>query len=478
MSDGVGEFLSRVEMAEAVGGAWSSWPSVDATGIATDTREWMERKLFIALRGDRFDGHAYLADAFAKGAVGAVIDRSWSDRDGGYGPVLRVDNTRTALAKIASAWRKSLSALTVSAVTGSAGKTTTRRLIEAACAMRGETVVSLKSFNNDIGVPLTLLSARRTHRFLVAEIGMNHPGEILPLAQLVSPRVAVVTMAGRAHLEGMGSLEAVAKEKASIFLALPAMGCAVMPSEAGPLSDAIEGIGLAHRGIRQIRFGGCDRADVRLIERRPSSAGSQRLSMRVSAAILPQGSKDRRVEFDCALPGEHNARNAASALAAALALGVDLDDAIRGIASVVPSEMRFVREEHRGVTFFNDTYNANPDAMLAALRTFAELTVNASRRVALLGEMRELGSDAAQLHREIGKEAAATSLDAIIAVGPFATEVKDAYQHGGGRGAAMAFAEFGSDAMDAALSHATPGTHVLVKGSRGARMERFLAEFR
>ncbi len=478
MSSESPEFLSFDEIAQALGSEWSSVPRAHPTGVATDTREAMQGKLFIALRGDRFDAHDFLDAAFAQGASGTIIEQSRVAQSRVAGPTLAVENTRRALAELARAWRSKLTDLTVAAVTGSAGKTTTRRLIEAACATVGKTCASVKSFNNDIGVPLTMFAARKSHAFLVAEIGMNHPGEILPLARIVSPHVAVVTMAGRAHLEGMGSMEAVAEEKASIFSALSDGGCAVLPSDAGPLTDAIERLALPRRGVRVIRFGSEAHAEVRLLSRAPATEAKQRVRLQIAASLCTAEQSAQVVEFDCALPGAHNARNAAAAIAAALALGVDLDAAIRGVEAVVPSEMRFVREDRRGVTFFNDTYNANPDAMLAALRTFAELAARAPRRVAFLGEMRELGANAAGLHREIGREAATTGLDAMIAVGPFACEVKDAYEQEGGRGTALAFEEFGSDAMEAALRHATPGTSVLVKGSRGARMERFLAEFR
>ncbi|MSR42064.1 MAG: UDP-N-acetylmuramoyl-tripeptide--D-alanyl-D-alanine ligase [Phycisphaerales bacterium] len=478
MAEAALDFLSASSISRVLQGTWNCAPRSNPVGVATDTRESMEGRLFVALKGDRFDAHEFLPQAFAQGAVGAIVERGTACSCDVPCSLLVVDNTRAALAVLATAWRHELSALTVAAITGSAGKTTTRRLIEAACASTAATSASVKSFNNEIGVPLTMLSVRRQHRFLVAEIGMSHPGEILPLTRIVAPEVAVVTFAGRAHLEGMGSIEAVAQEKASIFEALASGARAVMPAEAGPLADAIARLKLPERGIQCVRFGTSADADVRLVRRTASTTGSQHIEIFARAGVFATIPAARTVQFECALPGEHNARNATAALAAALALGIDLDAAVRGIGTVVPTDMRFVREDRQGVTFFNDTYNANPDAMLAALRTFAELAAGADRRVAFLGEMLELGPSAATLHREIGHAAAAASLDALIAVGPYASEVKDAYELGGGRGIAFAFTEFGSEAMDAARAHTTPGTHVLVKGSRGARMERFLAEFR
>ena len=472
------DFLTAPAIAAAVRGTWTSAPRCEAVGIATDTRESMQAKLFVALRGDRFDAHDYLSQAFEQGAMGAIVERVPDGIEAAKFPLLCVNNTRAALADVASAWRGTLAALAVAAVTGSAGKTTTRRLIEAACAQVGETSASVKSFNNDIGVPLTMLSVRAQHRYLVAEVGMNHPGEILPLAKIVAPHVALITLAGRAHLEGMGSIEAVAKEKASIFESLARGATAVFPAGQGPLTNEVRALELARRGIREVRFGASEDAEVQLVSREVLPDGSQTIEIAVRGGVFASIPQSVKVQCVCSLPGEHNARNATAAIATALALGVDLASVLQGIGSVVPSEMRFVREERLGVTFFNDTYNANPDAMLAALRTFAELAASAPRRVVFLGEMRELGAEAAELHREIGRAAARTSLDALIAVGPFAREVADGYRVEGGLGATMEFAEFGSDAVDAARSHATPGTHVLIKGSRGARMERFLAELR
>ena len=467
------DFLTAPAIAAAVRGTWTSAPRCEAFGIATDTRESMQGKLFVALRGDRFDAHDYLSQAFEQGAMGAIVERVPDGIEAAKFPLLCVNNTRAALADVASAWRGTLAALAVAAVTGSAGKTTTRRLIEAACAQVGETSASVKSFNNDIGVPLTMLSVRAQHRYLVAEVG-----EILPLAKIVAPHVALITLAGRAHLEGMGSIEAVAKEKASIFESLARGATAVFPAGQGPLTNEVRALELARRGIREVRFGASEDAEVQLVSREVLPDGSQTIEIAVRGGVFASIPQSVKVQCVCSLPGEHNARNATAAIATALALGVDLASVLQGIGSVVPSEMRFVREERSGVTFFNDTYNANPDAMLAALRTFAELAASAPRRVVFLGEMRELGAEAAELHREIGRAAARTSLDALIAVGPFAREVADGYRVEGGLGATMEFAEFGSDAVDAARSHATPGTHVLIKGSRGARMERFLAELR
>lgn len=458
-------------------------PSSEATSLTTDSRDDLAGACFVALKGERFDGHDFVARAATAGAAFAIVERApdaatLAALPPGFG-LLRVASTRAALGAIAHAWRRSILRLRVIAITGSAGKTTTRRLLEGICAEVGVTHASPKSFNNDIGVPLTLLSTPDEAKFLVAEIGMNHPGEILPLTEMAEPEAAVVTLAGRAHLEGLGSVEAVAREKASILAGVSAQGVGVVNGDNPPLLEAVRALDEEGRAPRIVTFGTGPGCEYRLAGRRPWRDG--RLGQEIDV-VVPRGRRDESDpvglrSYALAMAGEHNARNAAAAIAVATEMGIP-DEAIRaGLAKVGASDMRLEKLEIAGRTVFNDAYNANPDAMIASLGAFAELTADAVRRAVVLGEMRELGPDARALHEEVGRAAAAVlgSGDRIIAIGPHANSLVEAARAAGFAGGAESAGEFSDAFAEEAAGRIPPEAVVLLKGSRGARMERFLA---
>ena len=453
-------------------------PASDPSSLTTDTRDEMRGACFVALVGEKFDGHAFIVQAAKAGASMAIIERALSAEESegladfeqaGFG-LVRVRSTRRALGALAHAWRRSILKLRVVAVTGSAGKTTTRRLLEGILSEAGPTHASPKSFNNDIGVPLTLLSTPDEAQFLVAEIGMSNPGEILPLTEIVEPEGAIITLAGRAHLAGMGSIEAVAAEKASILEAVPEHGFAIINGDNPPLLAAVERLVATGRAPDRVAtFGLSPGCDYRLVHRSPTAFGqSIEIAFPVGAAGFEEG-EPRQRGFELRMPGEHNALNAVAAVAAATELGVPWECIGAGLAKVAASDMRLERVEVDGRAVYNDAYNANPDAMIASLRAFAELASGISRRVAILGEMRELGPDA-------GAHAAANlgPLDALVAVGPHAAALVAAARTAGFTGQTLhadAFSE--AVAIDAA-ELAPRGSAILLKGSRGARMERFL----
>ncbi len=471
-------FLTPEVMRVATGGRWLRQPSPGLTleGIALDTREPMPGKAFVALRGERFDAHDFAADAVERGAALLVLERlpdAVAPRVPAHIAVLEVADTKRALADLARAWRAELTGTRVVAITGSAGKTTTRRLVESVLATELSGSASPKSFNNDIGVPFTILAAKREHRFLVLEIGMNQPGEILALATLARPDISVITMIGRAHLEGLGSVEAIAREKSAILV---------------PLDDSVPGagprLGIVHgdsptlepairtRGVRAPlrRFGqrGAD-LDLRLTARTPTAQGQR---------IVVNGAR----HFDLALPGEHNAVNALAAIAVGDAFGISEAHIREGLARVEPAAMRLERVERGGVRFFNDAYNANPDAMAASIRAFAELTSETpERRVLVLGDMLELGDQAAALHREVGSVAAAvaraTPIALVIAVGTQAAATIEGLRTEGFAGEAHAFDRIDERTLASIQTAIRPGDRVLLKGSRGSRMERVLEAF-
>ncbi len=450
-------------------------PTAEPSSLTTDTRDELAGACFVALVGEKFDGHAFVAQAAKAGAALAVVERELTEAERagvpeGFG-LLRVASTRRALGLIAHAWRRSLLKLRVVGVTGSAGKTTTRRLLEGILSEVGPTHASPKSFNNDIGVPLTLLATADSARFLVAEIGMNHPGEILPLTEMAEPEGAIITLAGRAHLEGLGSVEAVATEKASILEGVAEHGFGIVNGDNPPLLAAVERLAGTGRAPARLRtFGTGASCDYRMVERAPRPSG-QRIVVQ-----FPPGSEPRQAAFVLAMPGEHNARNAVAAIAAAVEMGVPVRAIEAGIAKVAPADMRLERVDVAGRAIFNDAYNANPDAMIASLRAFAELAGGFARRTAILGEMRELGADARALHAEVGAHAAANlgGGDAIVAVGPYAAALVEAARTAGFVGDTL-HAEAFSEAFAIEAAALTPASSaILLKGSRGARMERFL----
>ncbi|MFM7133915.1 MAG: UDP-N-acetylmuramoyl-tripeptide--D-alanyl-D-alanine ligase [Planctomycetota bacterium] len=459
-------------------------PGREAVSLTTDTRDDLAGACFVALRGERFDGHDFVAQAAAAGAAFAIVERVPEESvlaalPEGFG-LLEVASTRAALGAIAHAWRKSILRLRVVAITGSAGKTTTRRLVEGILSEAGPTHASPKSFNNDIGVPLTLLSAPDEARFLVAEIGMNHPGEILPLTELAEPEAAIITLAGRAHLEGLGSVEAVATEKASILAGVSATGVGIVNGDNPPLLEAVERlIDAGTAPSRIVTFGLGAGCDYRLAGRTPIDGGLCGQSIEV---VIPRSRRDEddldgRRTYRLAMAGEHNARNALAAVALATEMRIPDECIRRGLEKVAATDMRLERLSIAGRTVFNDAYNANPDAMIASLGAFAELAASAPARVAILGEMRELGSDARVLHAEVGRAAARVlgPTDLLVAVGPHVDALIGGAVASGFTGRSAGAAEF-SEAFAAEVAARIPaGAAVLLKGSRGARMERFLA---
>jgi UDP-N-acetylmuramoyl-tripeptide--D-alanyl-D-alanine ligase len=458
----VGEFWNLESVRSAVGGSWLARPESPAAlagGAAIDSRVLAPGEVFFALRGEHTDGHRHLAHAHRAGAGLAVID----DPDGaGTLPaglaVLRVPDARAALGRLAAAYRGALGSLRVIAVTGSNGKTTTTRMIDACLRTRLHGHCSPKSFNNDLGVPLTVLGARAGDQYLLCEVGANAPGEIEPLSRIIRPQVVVVTSIGRAHLAGFGSLEGVAAEKASLASHLEPGGVVVLDADApalGPWRARFE---------RVITFGVASDADLRV--------GGVRSDADGLAFTL-----NERDGFRVPMIGGHNAHNAAAAIAVARRVGI-VDDAIRAaLAGFAPPEMRLARERVAGMDIINDAYNANPDSMLAALRTLRDVAAPGARRVAVLGDMLELGDGGPAAHLETGRAIAAEGLaDAVVLVGPLAALAGEPLARAGIGVTALESVAGGGAAR--AVSLLCAGDTVLLKGSRTVGLERVLAALR
>ena len=421
---------------------------VTVEGVSTDTRAIAKGALFIALAGERFDAHDFLDQAMAAGA-GALLVADAGKLPAGVSAVV-VDDTRLALGRLAAAWRARF-ALPVIAVTGSNGKTTTKEMIAAILKVaHGAAVLSTRgNLNNDIGLPLTLLGLSAAHRAAVIEMGMNHPGEIAYLAPIGAPTVALVTNAQRAHLEGMGDLDEVAREKGSIFTGLPADGVAVINAD-DAYAEYWRGVA-AGRPVRSFAIDGA--ADV---------VGKVRQHGLETAIDLsaPEG----EVHIALRIPGRHNARNAVAAAAACLAAGVPMAAVVAGLESFSGVKGRLQRRAgQQGAEILDDTYNANPDSVRAGIDVLASTI---GRKLLILGDMGEIGEACAQYHDEIGGYAKSQGVDLLFALG----EATKAAVRNFGDGARH-FCQV-DKLIAAAEKELGPDTTVLVKGSRFMKMER------
>jgi UDP-N-acetylmuramoyl-tripeptide--D-alanyl-D-alanine ligase len=419
---------------------------VDISRVHTDTRSVEAGDLFVALRGERFDGNAFAAKALAAGAVAALVERDDALPAGASGIV--VDDTRRALGAIARAHRHRV-APKVLAVTGSNGKTTVKEMLAAILRrVHGDAAVLATegNLNNDIGLPLTLLRLEPQHRFAVCEMGMNHAGEIAYLCGIAEPDIAVVNNAGTAHLENLVTLEGIARAKGEIVQGLGEAGIAVLPQ-----TDRWLALWQQLAGTRRTGTFGLDAgADI---------AGSTGDDGSVSMTHAGATATCR-----LAIPGRHNAHNACAAVAAAVVAGVELPDAVAALEGFGGAKGRLqVKRAANGATLIDDTYNANPDSMKAAI---AVLASRAQPRILVLGDMGELGPDEAELHREIGEAACAAGLKSLLATGELSRHTVAGF----GAGAE----HFASHAalIDALRARLTPATTVLVKGSRFMRMEQ------
>ncbi|MGD9692763.1 MAG: UDP-N-acetylmuramoyl-tripeptide--D-alanyl-D-alanine ligase [Phycisphaerales bacterium] len=453
----------------AVAGQWIARPAAhpsQITGVSIDSRTVNQGEAFIALRGDRFDAHHFIPQAISRGASLILLERDSAlpSRDS-LPPnlsAIRVPDTRKALMRLARAHRQSLDGTKVIAVTGSNGKTTTVRLIDAALSSRFRGIASIKSFNNEIGVPLTVLRARKGDNYLICEVGMNAPGEIAQLAEIVEPDIAVITSIGRAHIENFGSVDGIALEKGSLLRFLRPQGLAVIPTTNPRLSE------LARKAPNVVTFGRDDDANLRITS--SSHVQSDNLTTRLRVTL------NNRFTLDLPLLGEHNATNAAAAVAVARRLGLEEDAIASSLASASPPDMRLQHKHINGIDLYNDAYNANPDSSIAAITAFSYLAADAPRRVVVLADMLELGDLAEQGHREVADAIlSAPNIDKVITVGEHSLYAANRLLEKWPRERVTMLSEFdaGSDhGAYRALSALRAGDAVLLKGSRAMRLER------
>ena len=431
----------------------------DIVTVETDTRALSRGALFVALRGERFDAHDFLADAAAAGAAAAMVDQHHVDTHGEPAPLplLVVEDTRVALGALAAWWRARFD-IPLIGITGSNGKTTVKEMCAAILGARAEreghapataVLATAGNFNHDIGLPLTLLRLRPTHRAAVIELGMNHPGEIAYLTNLARPTVAIVNNALRAHLEGLGSVDEVAAEKGAIYQGLGKNGVAVINAD-DAFAAYWEGLNSAHKIVTfSIEHDATVRAEAR----------PQRLTVKLALRTAAG-----RIECTLQVPGLHNARNATGAAACCLAAGATLDDVCAGLSAFAGTRGRLQRRDAMGgATVLDDTYNANPDSVRVAIDVLA---ATPGRKVLVLGDMGELGASSAQLHDEVGGYAKSQGVDYLLALGTASAVAARNFGPGGSHYAQM------NDLVTALKKLLDADTAVLVKGSRFMQMER------
>lgn len=428
-------------------------PGSTATTLCTDSRALKAEDLFLALRGDNFDGHGFIAEAARRGAIGAVVEELAPECPEGFAQI-QVGNTLAALQDMAACYRRSLP-LKVLAITGSNGKTSTKDLSAAVLGQRFKVTATDGNFNNHIGLPLTMLRTRAADQVGVFEIGMNHPGEVAPLAAMAKPDAAIITNIGVAHIEFMGSRAAIAQEKGMLAEALPAEGHLILNVDDEYSSK------IAARSRATTVCCGIGEGDVRASD----------VSQRFEGTTFIINAIGQECKATLAVPGMHMVRNALLAVGAGLVFGVTLEQCVEGLRQLQLTKGRLQQKVINGIRVLDDTYNANPDSVSAALRTLGQMPAS-GRRIAVLGRMGELGTHSSEGHELVGRVAAEAGIDVVIGVGAESALTVDAAKLGGvPQGDKVGSIE---EALEALRAAARPGDIVLVKGSRSARMERII----
>jgi len=450
----------------ATGGQLEGKAPPQFTSVAIDSRSLEPGALFVAIEGERLDGHDFVAQALASGAAAAVVSKD-VDLEGGRGCLIRVADTLEALTALGRAAR-TRSAATIVAVTGSVGKTGTKEALRLVFARAGATHASQKSFNNQWGVPLTLANMAGPTRFGIFEIGMNHAGEITPLARLVRPHIAIVTTVEPVHLEFFPSLEAIAEAKAEIFHGLVEGGAAVLNRDNAHY-DLLRARAEQRGARRVLDFGAHEGAYARLVDARLEADGSA-----VEAVI-----GRRRIRYRVGAPGRHHVLNSLAVLAAADTAGLDPEEAARALADQHAEQGRGARTviavDGSEVAIIDESYNANPASMRAALEAMAQTPRNRfPRRVAVLGDMLELGERSGELHRSLAQAVDAAGADVVFACGPMMAglfEALPAKIRGG-------YAQSSAELTPLVVEAVAPGDVVMIKGSLGSRMEPIVEALR
>ena len=431
-------------------------------GISADSRAVGVGALFAALRGERFDGHQFLDEAKQRGATAALVEQPVNSDL----PLLRVANTRRALGQLAAWWRQSVT-IPLVAITGSNGKTTVKEMLSNIFAQQGAVLATRGNLNNDLGVPLTLFNLNAEHRYAVIEMGANHPGEIAYLSGIAKPDSAVITLCAPAHLEGFQSIEGVARAKGEIFSGLSESGIAVINAD-DQYADfwrlLVKNQGVKGRNgfAAVLPFSLRDHNQAIIAKNLRRQAIESQFTL-----VTPAG----EIEISLPLPGTHNIMNALAAAACALTCGVELNAVKIGLETVLPVKGRLQKRLGKnGLVILDDTYNANPHSLNAALAVLADCP---PPRWLALGDMLELGESAMEQHYQAGKTARAMGVEKLWAIGPLSQAAVEAFGEGG-----LHFSTHSALVASIQSSCCQPlhAPTLLVKGSRGLKMERVVEE--
>jgi UDP-N-acetylmuramoyl-tripeptide--D-alanyl-D-alanine ligase len=453
MRAALAQILPSIAGAKLIGGGASLGDTV-FSGVSTDSRNVFAGSLFVALRGEVFDAHDFLAQVAEKGAAAVVVEAL---PEGWTLPAIVVPNTLVALGQIANYWRRQF-AMPVIGVTGSNGKTTVKEMIAAIlAAAHGEDgrLATRGNLNNEIGVPLTLFRMEAQQQSAVIEMGMNHPGEIGRLAAITEAGIAMVNNAQREHQEFMHTVEAVARENGAVLAALPSDGVAVFPhgDEFTPVWNELS------NGRRKLRFGLTKDAEVSCTFRAGDFGSEMFITIREAEGDVQQ------FFVNLQAAGDHNVRNALAAVACTYAAGVSLDQIKLGLDTFAPVSGRLQKKlAINGAVVIDDTYNANPDSVRAAIDVLSRA---AAPRVLVLGDMGEVGTQGREFHEEIGAYALSKGIEQVLVTGELA-----AFMIGGIKGASIRHFENSGDLLAAVDAAVTPDATVLIKGSRFMKMER------
>lgn len=437
-------------LAEKIG-ATLTGDDVEFLNVSTDTRTIQPGDLFVALKGERFDAHDFVAQALDAGAVAAMVSRAVKTEK----PIVQVDDTRLGLGQLGKAWLQQFDVKKI-AITGSSGKTSVKEMVAAILACEGETLATAGNLNNDIGVPLTLCKLRQKHQYAVIEMGANHAGEIAYVSELVRPHISLVNNVGPAHLEGFGSIENVAKAKGEIYENLADGGTAIIniDDQHAPYFKTLAA------GHTVKAFSMSQDADVMLDSLQADTSGRYSFTASVDG---------ESVSIRLPLLGLHNVSNALAAMAVSIAAGASAQSLKKGLEALQPVKGRLCPVvEIESLHVIDDSYNANPASIKSAIDILGGLDVET---VLVLGDMAELGSDAAQQHEQVGQYAAQQSIKKLYALGQFA----DAYGKGFQQAENGAFEKADSyEQIANMLFQQEQGKTVLIKGSRSSAMEKVI----
>jgi UDP-N-acetylmuramoyl-tripeptide--D-alanyl-D-alanine ligase len=447
------------QLLTALGATAASGAPAQVSGMSIDTRTLQKGDLFFALQGENRDGHDFVETAFSAGAAAAVVTAPNVDRLKGFGPLLVVDDVLKGMERLGQAARARMAGRVV-AITGSVGKTSTKEALRHVLSRQGATHASVASYNNHWGVPLTLARMPQATEYGVFEIGMNHPFEIIPLSGFVRPHVAIITTVEPVHLEHFREIRGIADAKGEIFSGLLPGGTAVINRD-NPHFDRMKAHALASAAGRVVTFGEHEAADARLMK----------LAMTPELSAVEARIHGRTVAFQVGAPGKHMALNALAVLAAAQALGADLALAALALGDLTAGSGRGQRTELTApggtFTLLDESYNANPASMRASMALLAQLNVGLrGRRIAILGDMLELGPTGPDMHRALADAVKANDIDLVFAAGPLMRNLWDALPLER-RGA---YAPTSAELEAAAVAAVQAGDAVMIKGSLGSRM--------